>query len=218
MRCHLSCCLVSYTGGEAPPRLCRKAFANSGYRSCANRRVLRERWGLYSWHGGAVDQLVQCQPSDRVCWEGVVFALRSSTTEQRLPCFPWLCSCGSASAGKAFHRCLVLLLQASATVAIPKEHHRFVIGKKGEKLQDLKLKTATKMQVPRPDDPSNQIKISGTKEGIEKARHEILLISAEQVPQYCDLSHGIGCSAILLPRGVVGVCSHRGYSQWLTLA
>ncbi|XP_040437578.1 vigilin-like [Falco naumanni] len=70
--------------------------------------------------------------------------------------------------------------KASATVAIPKEHHRFVIGKKGEKLQDLKLKTATKMQVPRPDDPSNQIKISGTKEGIEKARHEILLISAEQ--------------------------------------
>ncbi|XP_055649272.1 vigilin-like [Falco peregrinus] len=73
-----------------------------------------------------------------------------------------------------------LQTQASATVAIPKEHHRFVIGKKGERLQDLKLKTATKMQVPRPDDPSNQIKISGTKEGIEKARHEILLISAEQ--------------------------------------
>ncbi|XP_056177757.1 LOW QUALITY PROTEIN: vigilin-like, partial [Falco biarmicus] len=73
-----------------------------------------------------------------------------------------------------------LQTQASATVAIPKEHHRFVIGKKGEKLQDLKLKTATKMQVPRPDGPSNQIKISGTKEGIEKARHEILLISAEQ--------------------------------------
>ncbi|XP_037230839.1 LOW QUALITY PROTEIN: vigilin-like, partial [Falco rusticolus] len=73
-----------------------------------------------------------------------------------------------------------LQTQASATVAIPKEHHCFVIGKKGERLQDLKLKTATKMQVPRPDDPSNQIKISSTKEGIEKARHEILLISAEQ--------------------------------------
>lgn len=64
---------------------------------------------------------------------------------------------------------------------IPKEHHRFVIGKNGEKLQDLELKTATKIQIPRPDDSSNQIKITGTKEGIEKARHEILLISAEQV-------------------------------------
>ncbi|KAM5228548.1 vigilin isoform 2-T2 [Ctenodactylus gundi] len=73
-----------------------------------------------------------------------------------------------------------LQTQASATVIIPKEHHRFVIGKNGEKLQDLELKTATKIQIPRPDDPSNQIKITGTKEGIEKARHEVLLISAEQ--------------------------------------
>lgn len=66
-------------------------------------------------------------------------------------------------------------------MAIPKEHHRFVIGKNGEKLQELELKTATKIQIPRPDDLSNQIKISGTKEGLEKAKHEILLISAEQV-------------------------------------
>lgn len=83
------------------------------------------------------------------------------------------------------------MLQASATVAIPKEHHRFVIGKNGEKLQDLELKTATKIQIPRPDDPSNQIKITGTKEGIEKARHEILLISAEQVLQSRDVSRVI---------------------------
>ncbi|XP_057712200.1 vigilin isoform X2 [Corythoichthys intestinalis] len=73
-----------------------------------------------------------------------------------------------------------LQTQASATVIIPKEHHRFVIGKNGEKLQELELKTATKIVIPRPDDPSSNIRISGTKEGIEKARHEILLISAEQ--------------------------------------
>uniref|UniRef100_A0AAX7V0S1 Vigilin n=1 Tax=Astatotilapia calliptera TaxID=8154 RepID=A0AAX7V0S1_ASTCA len=73
-----------------------------------------------------------------------------------------------------------LQTQASASVGIPKEHHRFVIGKNGEKLQELELKTATKIQIPRPDDLSNQIKISGTKEGLEKAKHEILLISAEQ--------------------------------------
>lgn len=71
-------------------------------------------------------------------------------------------------------------VQASATVAIPKEHHRFVIGKNGEKLQDLELKTATKIQIPRPEDASNHIRITGTREGIEKARHEVLLISAEQ--------------------------------------
>uniref|UniRef100_A0AAR2KTZ9 Vigilin n=1 Tax=Pygocentrus nattereri TaxID=42514 RepID=A0AAR2KTZ9_PYGNA len=73
-----------------------------------------------------------------------------------------------------------LQTQASATVVIPKEHHRFVIGKNGEKLQELELKTATKIAIPRPDDPNTNIRITGTKEGIEKARHEILLISAEQ--------------------------------------
>uniref|UniRef100_A0A8C5PC31 Vigilin n=1 Tax=Leptobrachium leishanense TaxID=445787 RepID=A0A8C5PC31_9ANUR len=73
-----------------------------------------------------------------------------------------------------------LQTQASASVAIPKEHHRFVIGKSGEKLQDLELKTATKIHIPRPEDANNLIRITGTKEGIEKARHEILLISAEQ--------------------------------------
>ncbi|KAK6323238.1 hypothetical protein J4Q44_G00055770 [Coregonus suidteri] len=73
-----------------------------------------------------------------------------------------------------------LQTQASATVAIPKEHHRFVIGKNGEKLQELELKTASKIAIPRSDDPSLNIRITGTKEGIEKARHEILLISAEQ--------------------------------------
>ncbi|CAL8242009.1 unnamed protein product [Merluccius merluccius] len=73
-----------------------------------------------------------------------------------------------------------LQTQASATIAIPKEHHRFVIGKNGEKLQELELKTATKIAIPRPDDPSTNIRITGTKEGIEKARHEVLLISAEQ--------------------------------------
>ncbi|XP_051968611.1 vigilin-like isoform X1 [Xyrauchen texanus] len=73
-----------------------------------------------------------------------------------------------------------LQTQASATVLIPKEHHRFVIGKNGEKLQDLELKTATKIAIPRSDDPNANICITGTKEGIEKARHEMQLISAEQ--------------------------------------
>lgn len=85
------------------------------------------------------------------------------------------------------------LHQASATVAIPKEHHRFVIGKNGEKLQELELKTATKIAIPRPDDPSANIRITGTKEGIEKARHEILLISAEQV------GHRLSLCFTLLP-------------------
>uniref|UniRef100_A0A8C9S3E6 Vigilin n=1 Tax=Scleropages formosus TaxID=113540 RepID=A0A8C9S3E6_SCLFO len=94
-----------------------------------------------------------------------------------------------------------LQTQASATVAIPKEHHRFVIGKNGEKLQELELKTATKIQIPRPEDPSNHIKISGTKEGLEKAKHEILLISAEQVQHesLCMSANSYTVSSVLAP-------------------
>lgn len=38
-----------------------------------------------------------------------------------------------------------LQTQASATAAIPKEHHCFVIGTNGEKLQDLELRPATQI-------------------------------------------------------------------------
>lgn len=98
--------------------------------------------------------------------------------------------------------------QASATVTIPKEHHRFVIGKNGEKLQELELKTATKINIPRPEDPSSQIKITGTKEGIEKARHEILLISAEQVSGWVPLLLSKGDRVETLGSTVVVVKDH----------
>lgn len=160
--------------------------------------------------------LVQYQFSERA--GKALCLLLSSTADEYLTCFPCLSSRGSASAGEGPHRCLAPVLQASATVAIPKEHHRFVIGKNGEKLQDLELKTATKIQIPRPDDPSNQIKITGTKEGIEKARHEILLISAEQVCEYCGLSHSISWTAVLPLHGILNVCSHHGHNQWLRRA
>ena len=67
---------------------------------------------------------------------------------------------------------------------IPKEHHRFVLGTKGKKLNELELVTATKINVPRPNDASDCITISGTREGIDRARHEIQLISDEQVNSF----------------------------------
>lgn len=73
-----------------------------------------------------------------------------------------------------------LQTQASITISIPKEHHKYIFGKSGKKLSDLELSTATKITVPRSDDDSDLIKIVGTKEGIDKARHEIQLISDEQ--------------------------------------
>ncbi|KAK7093511.1 hypothetical protein V1264_007247 [Littorina saxatilis] len=73
-----------------------------------------------------------------------------------------------------------LQTQASDQLKIPREHHRFILGKAGKKLQELELCTATKITVPRADDISELIKITGTKEGIEKARHELECISEEQ--------------------------------------
>ena len=56
-----------------------------------------------------------------------------------------------------------------------------MIGKEGQKLKNIELATATKISIPRHDDPSDVIKIVGTKEGLDKARHQIQIISDEQV-------------------------------------
>ena len=71
-----------------------------------------------------------------------------------------------------------LQTQASIEMAIPKEHHKFILGKGGKRLQDLELLTQTKIAIPK---ESDIIRIVGTKEGIDRAKHEIQLISDEQV-------------------------------------
>lgn len=70
--------------------------------------------------------------------------------------------------------------QASKQINIPKEHHRWILGKKGERLRDIEKNTATKINVPNIAEDSDIITILGTKEGIEKAEHEIRTTSDEQ--------------------------------------
>lgn len=75
-----------------------------------------------------------------------------------------------------------LQTQTTSTVRIPKAHHRFILGKNGKKLTDLQDMTGTKISIPRQDMTGSEaelIKIVGTKEGIEKAAHEMRLISNE---------------------------------------
>lgn len=78
---------------------------------------------------------------------------------------------------------------------IPKEHYRFILGAKGKKLSELELKSATKIIIPRQEENSQEIKIIGNKEGIDKAMHEIQLISDQQVfcPQFSDNRVQYGC-------------------------
>jgi len=66
-------------------------------------------------------------------------------------------------------------------MSIPKEHYRFILGTKGKKLAELELETCTKILIPRQEEASDVIRIMGSKEGIDKAQHEIQLISDEQV-------------------------------------
>lgn len=73
-----------------------------------------------------------------------------------------------------------LQTQAVVTISIPKEHHRFIMGKNGKLLKDLEQTTATKITIPRADENSDIIKIMGTKENVDKARHEIQIRSDEQ--------------------------------------
>lgn len=70
--------------------------------------------------------------------------------------------------------------QASKTVSIPREHHRWILGKKGERLRDLEKQTATKINVPNVNEDSDKLTITGTKEGIEKAEHMLRTLSDEQ--------------------------------------
>jgi len=74
--------------------------------------------------------------------------------------------------------------QANATINIPKEHHRFLLGKGGEKLQALERQTATKITIPKAQDAANDaVTVAGAKDGIEKALFEIQKISDEQSKQ-----------------------------------
>ena len=71
--------------------------------------------------------------------------------------------------------------QAHVDLKITKEHHKFIIGREGQKLKTIELQTATKVSVPRHDDASDIIRIVGTREGVDKARHQIQMVSDEQV-------------------------------------
>ncbi|XP_076365239.1 vigilin-like isoform X2 [Tachypleus tridentatus] len=66
--------------------------------------------------------------------------------------------------------------QDVVNVSVPKEYHRFILGNKGKKLVKLERGTNTKISIPRPENLCDIIKITGTKEGIEKAAREIQVI------------------------------------------
>lgn len=79
--------------------------------------------------------------------------------------------------------------QTSKQVNIPKDHHRHILGKKGDRLKEIEKQSATKINVPNVSEDSDTITISGTKEGIEKAEHEIRTLSDEQSKKAFERVH-----------------------------
>ena len=77
-------------------------------------------------------------------------------------------------------RALLFQTQTQQTVTIPKEHHRFILGKGGERLQRLESETATKISLPKANEDGNEITITGPRDGIEMAIHKINEVSFEQ--------------------------------------
>jgi len=73
--------------------------------------------------------------------------------------------------------------KASSIITIPKEHHRFILGRGGSNLQDIETRTATQISIPKVNENSDKITVSGPKDGIETAIHELQLISDVQSKQ-----------------------------------
>lgn len=67
-----------------------------------------------------------------------------------------------------------LMVQEMFKMTIPQEHHRYIIGPGGSELRALQDRTSTRVNVLRGEDT---IEIRGLTDGIEKARHEIQVIS-----------------------------------------
>lgn len=63
---------------------------------------------------------------------------------------------------------------------VSKDLHKYIIGQKGSTLKQLQEKTCTSIQVPKPDEPSDLISITGPKDGINLAIKEINILLAEQ--------------------------------------
>lgn len=61
----------------------------------------------------------------------------------------------------------------SILIKVPKDLHKHILGKKGQRLIDIQKETGTKITVPRADVDSEDIKISGPKEYLPRAQHRI---------------------------------------------
>lgn len=64
---------------------------------------------------------------------------------------------------------------------MPKIYYPFITGANNEKLNRLTAETGTRINIPPPSAESDEITITGEKEGVENAKNRILQIYLEMV-------------------------------------
>lgn len=79
---------------------------------------------------------------------------------------------------------------------IPNEHHRFIVGKGGSSLKQLEANTGTRITLSK--NGTDSIIVTGIKEDVDKACHEIQCISDRKVNSFnlfafctCMLEHDL---------------------------
>lgn len=76
--------------------------------------------------------------------------------------------------------------QSQRQMQVPKDMHRIVLGKGGSRLKELEATTGTKISLPNLNEDSEVVTITGPREGIEKAEHELKLIVIDQTKKSVD--------------------------------
>lgn len=77
--------------------------------------------------------------------------------------------------------CFSVVIQYTVEIRVPKMQHGMLLGKHASKIKQLEQGTNTKITVPRQDDSSDVVRISGNKEGVDSARQQILSFSEDLV-------------------------------------
>eukprot|EP00052_Salpingoeca_macrocollata_P020441 m.171711 g.171711 ORF g.171711 m.171711 type:complete len:1287 (-) comp21268_c0_seq2:260-4120(-) len=73
-----------------------------------------------------------------------------------------------------------LQTQASIEVQVPREYHGFIIGQGGKRLKEIADRHACNIRIPRGEEESDMIKITGTTENCNAAARELLAITEER--------------------------------------
>ncbi|CAJ0957494.1 unnamed protein product, partial [Mesorhabditis belari] len=81
-------------------------------------------------------------------------------------------------------------------VEIPKEHHRALIGKEGAALRSLEADTNCRIMVPGRDENSKTIKVTGPREGIDRAIAHIKRVSEQQAKLAVER---VKCAKVYIP-------------------